>query len=704
MIQSEANSSRTPPRQGRPSTTPVWCSRPFPVLAIAVVLGVWLSSGSAADTESTRLPAESLAALSLEQVLNLEVASVYGASKYEQKVTRAPSSVSIVTADDIQKFGYRTLNDVLAGVRGFSAASDRNYSYISVRGFLRPGDYNTRVLVLVDGHRLNDNIYDAAYGDRGFMVDMDTIERVEIIRGPSSSIYGNSAFFGVINVVTKRGRDMDGGEVSAEAGSNDTYGGRFTFGEKFKNDLEVMISGSFYTSAGWDRLYYREFDQRVSSEPRARDNGLAHGRDGEDAFTLLGSAAYGEFSLAGFYGERRKDVPTASYGTLFNAGERTRDRRAYVNLQWTHEFGTETRLAGTVRFDHYEYDGWYPYDYAEPGDPPLPVSYQDGALGEWFSTDWQLTRTLFDRHTLVLGVEYREHFNQEQETFDVLGGVPLYWNDTRANRDLGLFAQADVALRTNLWLNAGVRYDNYFEGFGDTVNPRVGVIYSPWGGTTFKVLYGEAFRAPNLYEAYYYSEQRAQPALSPETIRTAELVWEQDLPRKHRLAVTGYYYTVEDLITQTETEAGNLYFANLEEARAAGAELEVEGDYAGGLRARASYGLQRAEDDDGAELSASPRHLAKLNLQCPLYQDRIFAGVELQYTSSLRTLAGRRADEFLIANATLFSRELVKGLEFSASVYNLFDTDYGYPGGAEHAQDVIVQDGRTFRLKLTYRF
>lgn len=131
-----------------------------------------------------------------EETLFMEIPSVFGASKFEQKVNEAPSSVSIITQAEIKKYGYRTLADLLRSVRGFFTTYDRNYSYIGVRGFGRPGDYNTRVLLLVDGHRINDNVYDQAPISNDFPVDIDLIEKVEIIRGPSSSIYGPMHFSG----------------------------------------------------------------------------------------------------------------------------------------------------------------------------------------------------------------------------------------------------------------------------------------------------------------------------------------------------------------------------------------------------------------------------------------------------------------------------------------------------------------------------
>jgi outer membrane receptor for ferrienterochelin and colicins len=235
------------------------------------------------------------------------------------------------------------------------------------------------------------------------------------------------------------------------------------------------------------------------------------------------------------------------------------------------------------------------------------------------------------------------------------------------------------------------------------------LIYNPWKGGTFKLLYGQAFRAPNAYERFYYPAQATLPELKPETIRTYELDYEQYLASSYRLSVSAYYEDIRDLISQINStnEApafSDLAFGNIDRAKAVGGELELEARYASGFVARASYALQRTTDEKGAELSNSPRHLAKLNLICPVYSDKLFADLEVQYESAVRTLSGNRADGFAVANFTLYSRELVKGLEISTSVYNLFDTHYGYPGATEQSQDVIPQDGRSFRAKITYKF
>src|SRR2546430_6921178 len=146
-----------------------------------------------------------LTEMPLEDLMKLDVPTVYAASKVEQKTTEAPSSISIVTADEVKKYGYRTLADLLQSVQGFNVSYDRNYAFLGARG-VSLGDFNSRVLLLVDGHRINNNLSDGAPIGTDFILAIDLVDRVEIIRGPGSVLYGNNAFSGVINVISRQGK------------------------------------------------------------------------------------------------------------------------------------------------------------------------------------------------------------------------------------------------------------------------------------------------------------------------------------------------------------------------------------------------------------------------------------------------------------------------------------------------------------------
>lgn len=667
---------------------------------IAAVLSTAATAATASTGEADMLD------LSLKELMQQPVELVYGASRYEQKVTQAPSSVTIVTAEDIRRYGHRTLAEVLRSVRGLYVPDDRNYTYLGIRGFHRPGDYNSRVLVTIDGHRINDNLYDSGTLTREGMIDVELIERVEVIRGPSSSIYGSSAFFGVINVITKSGRQIDGVEVLADAGTHDSYRGGITYGGKLDNGAQWLVSASQYSSDGASSLYFPELDQRVSDEPRAANDGIARALDWEDAQQLYTNLRHGGFSVSGFYSGRTKQIPTASFGTIFNDGrEKTVDYRSYIDVSYGGEVSDKLNLHVRGFYDDYGYKGWYPYDYDQTGDPTDAVMMKDGSIGRWVGAEWQLTAGTAAGHRFILGGEYREHLREYQWSYDDIEPRYYYIDTDESSRMLGVFAQSETVLRRDLLLTAGLRFDRYSEDLGSTVNPRLGLIYSPSQTGTLKMLFGEAFRAPNPYERYYYSEQANRPTLRPEKIQTYEIAYEQYLGQRYRLNVSTYYYHIEDLITQRATEDEAYYYDNQDHLEAAGIELEFEGRFESGAQLRASYALQRTEDERrGGELSSSPMHIAKLNMSAPLFTPKLLAGVELQYQGSSDTVNGGKADGFTLINFTLVSRDILNGLDLSGSIYNLFDERYGYSGAEDHVQNVIEQDGRTFRLKAIYKF
>lgn len=643
-----------------------------------------------------------------EAIVFQEIPSVYGVSKFEQKVTEAPSFVTLITADEITKYGYRTLAEVLSSVTGFFVTYDRNYNYLGVRGFNRPGDFNTRVLLLVDGHRLNDNLYDQAGLGTESVVDVDLIDRVEVIRGPSSSLYGTNAFFGVINVITKRGRDIRGVELSTELGSFDTYRVRATYGDKFANGIEMLLSGSYYSSDGQDTLFYPEFNTPE------QNNGITRNADDDEFPFFFGKIAFRDLTLQGGFVSREKEIPTGAYGTFFPT-ERTKslDEHGYVFLKYEHQFQNQLNVFGRVYYDRFYYRGDYLYDVAPAPPPNQLVLNRDRSVGEWWGAELRVNRRFFEAHNVTAGIEWRDNFRQDLRNFDVVPQDTTL-NTQRDSRDFGIYIQDEFTILDNLILNAGVRYD-YYESFGSTVNPRVALIYN-LEKTTFKALYGTAFRGPNAYERFYEGTGFiANPDIDPEKIQTFELVLEHSIMPYLRATAAGYFYRIEDLVSQEEvvTSVGPpvetaLQFRNLSsKTEAKGLELQLELDDSGpfGIAGRVGYALQQAEDRrSNGRLTNSPTHLVNANIIVPLYKDNLFAGGELSYASKRKTLAGNTTDDYTVTNITLLTKNLLKGLEISMSVRNLFDRTYSDPGSGEQQQDEIEQDGRSFWLKIKYGF
>lgn len=667
-----------------------WClpekKKACGILLLTLLLTVCLAGASEPNDDLQR----DIKDLGLEELMNIEVATVYSASKYEQKVTEAPSSVSIVTADEIKKYGYRTLSDILRSLRSFNVTYDRNYSYLGVRGFGRTGDYNSRFLILVDGHRINDNIYDSVSIETGFILDIDLIERIEVIRGPSSSLYGSNAFFGIINIITKSGHYLDGVEVSGEAGSFDTYKGRLSFGKRFENGIEMILSGTLFDSKGQD-LFFKEFDDPSTN------NGVAQGCDYDRNYNLFSKLSYRDLTLEGAYVSRTKGIPTASFDTDFNdPRNRTVDESGYVDLKYEHDFQNQLRIMGRLFYDIYKYNGDYIYS---------GVVNKDFAKGQWWGGEVMLSKALLERHIFTAGAEYQVNSKQNQKNFNE-DPFEILLDDKRKSKRWALYIQDEFKVLKKLILNAGVRHDHY-DKFGGTTSPRLALIYTPFEKTAFKVLYGTAFRIPNVYELYYFvSPQKGNPDLEPEEITTYELVYEQYFGKTIRMTLAGFSNKITNLIDSHIDLTDNLMvFENVDRVKAKGFEAELEGNWDNGLKGRISYTFQDVQDDLTGETPVnSPEHLVKVNLIVPLIHDKVFTGMEVQYTGKRKTLAGKDVEDFFVTNVTIFTQKLLKGLEISGSVYNLFDKKYRDPGSGEHRQDSLEQDGRSFRCKLTYTF
>ena len=637
--------------------------------------------------------------MNLEDLMKVDIDSVYGASGYKQNVTDAPASITIITADEIKRYGYRTLADVLRNVPGFYVTSDRLFNYVGVRGFGPPGDYNSRVLLLIDGHWENDNVTGGAVFGTEMPFDIDLVERVEVIRGPNSSVYIAGALLAIINVVTKRGRDVNGVTASEELASYRTYKSRLTFGRQFKSGLEVLLSGSYYYSHGPDRLFFQEFDSP------ATNNGIAENADGGRFSGALGKLSYRGLTLEGGYGSSEQTDPTAAYGTIFDDPETClRIAPAFVDLSYEHHFGNDWGYVGRVYYDRDSIHDTSALD-ESPYGGASHVLNQDLSGGQDVGGSFTLSKTLLRNQTFIVGAEYRNNFRQTQRNYDESPYVE-YLNSHEQSSLWGAHIQDEVRLRSDLVLDLGLSYDRY-STFGGTTNPRADLIYQPREGTTLKFLYGQSFRAPTAYELYYSAMgQEPNPNLQPETAKTTELVWEQSLAKNFHLVVSGYDYPIRGVISVvTDPETGALIYRNTQRFDLEGAEFTLKRQSRAGWEAGASLSLQHARNlDVPGDTINSPRVLGQANVSVPLFKKRLFASMDLQYVSRRKTESGNYAGAYAVPNFTLYSPSLRKRWEFSASLYDAFDDRYGDPASIAHVEDIIFQNGRNFRLKLTYRY
>lgn len=644
-------------------------NRPLAVLLLAA------ANACAQDADLTTLP--------LEQLMSMEV---YSASRFNQKATQAPSNVTVLTSADIRAYGWRTLADALRSIRGLYTSNDRSYSYLGARGFLRSGDLNTRFLLQIDGTRINDPVFDQAQLGGEFPLDLDLVDRIEFVPGPGSSIYGANAFFGVINVITRRAADLEGTRGTLEAGQAGTRSGSATYGWR-GGDAELLLSASRGLSDGRD-LYFPEFE------------GTAQGLDWERISRLYARGQIGEWSVTLLHGARTKGMATASYGQPFNVpGGQTLDRLRLAELGYRSQvLPMHGELTGRLYHGDYHYEGRF------VNHEPFGSINLDQTRARWWGADVNLFLQLTAAHKLVIGAEYQYNSKLTLQNYDIEPRI-VYLDDVAYGKRLGIYAQDEITLAEGVLLNAGLRYDRE-SSTGGVFSPRLALIAEVARETTLKAIYGSAFRAPNSYELFYGIDgqggQLANPNLGRERIRSHELSLVRQFGPKARFTLTGYTNEASGLITEVDDEELGLpIFRNVGRNRARGLEIEYERTWNGGAKLRGSVARQWVSSA-GGEVN-SPRWLAKLNATGGLH-GVWHAGVEGQYVSSRSLIGGGEAGGFVLANLNIFSVGLTRHLDASFGVQNLFNRHYADPVSLGYLQRSMEQDGRRvyFRLKAAY--
>lgn len=623
-----------------------------------------------------------LTEVSLEDLVQMEVVS---ASRLAQQVSDAHSAVVVVTAQDIKDHGYRTLAEILASMRGLYVSSDLAYDYLGGRGFGNPGDWAGRLLVLIDGHASNDNLYNYSYLNHAGLLDVELIDRVEYAPGTGSVLYGNNAYFGVINIFTKKGGAISATRFGADVFEHGGRKGSVMYGRQLENGADVLFSASLLGAPGQD-IYFPEFDTP------ADNHGVAENQDKKHARRLFGKLQLGGWQFEAAYAEARTRIPNAPFGGVFNAFSQYWDTNAFVNARY------DTEWRGGLKSSTHVYSGYYRDRSA--GVYPVTGLWQENNRGQWWGMDQKLAYADFRNHRVVLGAEYRNDFRMD---FDTPFAV-----STHGRRTASLYAQDEITLDAAWIVNIGARYDHGSD-VGGNLSPRVALTWMPDPRTTVRASYSTAFRMPAAFEKYYADgdaagAQVANRHLGAEKIVTTEVVLKHHVQSDFVVTGTVYRYRTHDLIATVERADGTFQNANAGDSRANGAEIELEKIWATGARLRASHAWQGGESWRGLSPINAPRHLAKLNLGVPLWGSGARAGLEMQYVGPRLTTARRELGGYTLANLTVSADKVWRDLDVSVTVRNLFDRDYHAVAPNSLVMDSLEMEGRSGWVHLEYGF
>lgn len=658
-------------------------SRSVAKAAFAVVM-----CGASASAQATQRAGE----VSLDSLLNTRISV---AAKYLQTSAEAAASITIISAEDIRQQGYTNLQEVLESVPGMYVSNDRNYPYLGTRGFGRPSDFNNRILVLVDGHSLNEPIWGGAPVGSDLPINLDAVERVEVVRGPGSALYGSSAMFAVINVVTRDGTRTNGSVADVRVGTGLNRQGAVTVGYPIGANSSFAISALVRRANGTAQSY-PEF--RSSDNP----NGTAFNADWENASSLLGTLRTGSVVTRVGFRSRIKGVPTASYGTLFgDLRSDTRDETVWAEVSARASAGPSVHTSLRLYADRGLYVGHFPYDSG-------PV-YADRAIDAVGGADGLLVWDTNSRNRFTVGTELRRAFRAEYKIRD---GEDYFSGDNVSFNMVSFLVQDELQIRPKVKLVGGMRFDRKLTRW-QAFTPRFAIVATPATRTTVKLLYGEAYRGPSVAESDLNSSYyRPNGTLRAERIATTELAIEQRVRASILLSASLYDYNMHNLIEQTTSDTINGFqFRNSESTRGRGLELALNLQPAESpLAIRWWYAVQRTHDVSArTQLTNSPQQTvnAATLLRGPA---GTHAAWTVRYESGRRTLNGTSTEAFARTDLNVGyapsarAWNWLRGSELSVRVSNLFDTRYAVPGGLEHFQQSIQQDRRMMSVRVRREF
>ena len=650
------------------------------------------------------------------QLMPLE--EVTAASRVAESIEAAPSSVTLLPRRELTLLAYPTIVESLRGVRGVYVSDDRSYATVGFRGLERLGSYGNRVLVLVDDMPLNDNWIGSSYVGYDARVDLEDIDRIEVVRGPGSVVYGTNAFSGVINLVT-RYRDLPPGAGVGVSVAGDGVGRL-----RVRSDARLGDDAGIWASAAVARGQGRDFrfPELVADTP-PEVAGQARDVDGFHAATLQGRAYWQWLSAQWYFNTHTKHLPTGEYETLLG-DPRTRqlDTRVALELRADPRLGRRAKLMSRAHWDLYRFHGDYARSASEGG---VEV---DTFRGSWLSVEQRLELTPAETWRVTLGGELQIHYEVEQQARDDSGP---FLDDSRPFQVGAGYVSVDGAVSSRVRLSLGSRLDAY-STFGSSLNPRAALIFAPYGSGILKLMAGKAFRAPSIYELYYNDAgftQIASPGLEPESMYSLEIEHTHRFSPTVSATAAVFRNTVTDLIVTEGNgdEADPLRYVNSDSPLASvGAEIELRRDFRQGWMLALSYSVQHSRFLAGTGLSelatleqseqhrkveSSPAHLAAVKGAVPVI------GRQVMLASRLSAESGRydryertgeppqgRTRPFVIWDLVFTGVENRWGLNWAAGVYNAFDWRYSLPVSAEFRQRVVPQSGRTFLASGQVRF
>lgn len=691
---------------------------PMSLLAASAVQ-VGAQSTAAADTKDF----SDFTELKIEDLLNKEVSV---ATKSRQRVSQAPGIVTVITAEEIRNMGARDLRDVLEMVPGFEFSRWRNgVLRVGVRGTKDP--YTTsKILLLIDGIPYNSLMYGVAFNN-GYEFNINAVERIEIIRGPGSALYGRNAFNGVISVITKKGTGNEGLKLSAQGGNYNTYSGEAAFGYS-KNDTALYLNANRFKTDG--------------HEPEFADGrgGVSPWETYQDNYYFNLKANVKNLELTSVY----VDNCFGGSSGPFITNSQMHTKRGSHSLRFTPHIGEKWNFATTVLLQHGQ--EIQDIEIFKPGLPGIYGSiYPNGRYAtpqhkEYkYGLNVETTHYFSQNHTMLMGLQMEKYgvtgckIRANYDLYDPKSpalffydgngikhfyGKPDMPEDQRGwiaenghdYSNIALFIQDTFNPVSTLGITIGGRYDHDSE-FGDVFNPRGGLVWEFAKNADLKILYGQAYRAPDCQEQFKASGfTLGNPNLKPEKIKTFEIGVGYRM-EKISFNMNLFYNKLTNVIYAEPLAVGkpNVY-QNIGKNTAQGIEFETRYIPNRSIWLFVNYSYVDSQDNrpdssgnDGKETAhfdiAPHKVNAGLNIS---FLKKINFNTTFMYRSKREKYPNVKDEigPYALLNVTLLAKDLLKKTEFSLSIYNITNNKYYDQEAGSTNQP--YQPGRSIVARISY--
>jgi len=689
--------------------------------ALALVLALGPAGRAAAADDG---PASDIEAVPLESLVDL---SLGAASLHQERASEAAAAVFVLTGDDLAAHGFRTLGEALRSVPGLYGYRDDSFGMVGVRGVGLLADYGTRLLVLLDGHPLNDSVgLGGTLVGRDFPIPLDAVKRVEVIKGPVGSVYGPTAFLGLINVVTV---DAD------DRASQLRLGGELSQGRWLGEEGALVLSdrvGPVRVTAALQGLRSSGYDVRLPEllvplpgRPAALDPVVrgANRSSGQSAFARL---QWNGLVLAGACGGSGAGLVTAAYGSLIGSDQtRLSTASCFVDLAYTRDLGERLTLAVRAAWDGSTYRDLYLY----PPPPDGTGPFRDVGRDRWGTVDARATWRPADGTLIIGGATGQLHRTLQQAYAD---GLPTIQQDPvngvgpgdipKRFATVNGYLLLEQRLADSLRLHLGATWF-WHELFGQRVTPKAALVWSPTSADAVKVVYSQGFRAPTVSEAYYEDDTTylANPRLRAELVGSGELIWARRLGPGASVTASAFLDHYNDLIRYETVPAPGVASPDpanpldfRQQARnqgtlwLRGGEVSFTARWGRWLTGWGGLSLQSLS---AAGRANAPGLIGNLALSSrapwePLTLSLHAAGLASRELDSANLPAdGRRSvgPQVLLGAAARLDLPWVRGLSVEAGVSNLLDAAAPDPLAPDFRPVTrLPQPPRTFRLDLRY--